>query len=108
MKTEPERLIESLTHQYMVRPNFLTEVRPLVDKIFAEDFPERDREGLLRLVEDSFRREAESVAAFNAGIAALEQLHTGMRRHAEALESLGRRVRILSRFFRNLRRISLN
>jgi hypothetical protein len=108
MKTDAERLIESLSQRFAVRPEFLVEVQPLVERIFAEGFPERDRENLVMLVEDVFRREAETFAAFTAGIAALEKLQSGMQRHVEALQELNQKVRLLSRFVANLKRVSLN
>ena len=108
MKTDAERLVESLLQRYVVRPHFVTEVRPLVDKIFAEEFPVRDREGLVRLVEDAFRREAENFATHSAGIAALEKLQSGMQQHVEVLQELSRKVQILTRYLTNLRKVSLN
>jgi hypothetical protein len=108
MKLEAEGLIRSLSSRYLVRPEFLGEVQPLVEKIFADPFPDRDRENLIALVEDVFRREAENFAAFTAGIAALEKLQSGMQQHVDALQDLNKKVRVLSHFLTNLKRISLN
>ncbi|MBI1850990.1 MAG: hypothetical protein HYR85_11650 [Planctomycetes bacterium] len=108
MKAEADSLIRSLSHRYVVRQEFITEVQPLVEKIFADQFPERDRDNLVALVEDVFRREAQNFAAFTAGISALEKLKSGMQLHVEALQDLNDKVKTLSHFLTNLKRVSLN
>ena len=85
MKTEVEELIGRLKTKYRVRDQFMSEIVPLVEKIYAGQFSDAKRSVLIALAEDAFRREQEIFDQQVESTKALTEMCDELQAHYQAV-----------------------